>query len=54
MKFIRLVHDILREIFEEAAYERFCAINRISRSASSYRRFLRESTCKTRPKAKCC
>jgi len=39
---IRILRLMLREIFEEAAYERFCALHRIPPGPSSYRDFLRE------------
>ena len=30
MKLIRLLHEILREIFEESAYDRFCTKEGVS------------------------
>jgi hypothetical protein len=54
MRLLRLLHNILREIFEEAAYERFCARQGVPSSAASYAKFLRESGAGTRPKVKCC
>ena len=41
MKLFRLVHAILREIFDEAAYERFCAQHRVEPGRISYSDFLR-------------
>jgi stalled ribosome rescue protein Dom34 len=52
MKFLRLLRAVLREIFEEAAYERFCAERRVTQSRSSYSKFLSEV--KKHPKVKCC
>jgi hypothetical protein len=52
MRFLRLLHEILREIFEESAYERFCLRNGITRDHISYARFLGES--KAGGKVKCC
>jgi hypothetical protein len=54
MKLIRLLHEILREIFEESAYERFCARQGVLPGAPSYASFLRETGTGTRPKVKCC
>jgi len=54
MKLIRLLHEILREIFEESSYERFCARQGVPPGAASYASFLRESGTGTRPKVKCC
>ena len=39
---IRILRLMLREIFEEAAYERFCKLHGIPPGRSSYSRFLRE------------
>ena len=50
MKIIRLLRAILREIFEESAYERFCAREGLARGHDSYALFLRGR----RVKVKCC
>jgi len=39
---IRILRLMLREIFEEAAYERFCALRKIPPGPRSYADFLRE------------
>ncbi|MBO0912150.1 MAG: hypothetical protein J2P13_10180 [Acidobacteria bacterium] len=39
---IRILRLILREIFEEAAYDRFCTFHGVPPGRSSYFRFLRE------------
>jgi hypothetical protein len=52
MKVFRLIREILREIFDEAAYERFCEHLQLSRGRSSYMQFSRETT--RTPKVKCC
>ena len=52
MKFLRLIRTVLREIFDEAAYERFCAEHRLRAERSSYLEFLRQA--KKDPKVKCC
>lgn len=53
MKVIRLLRAILREIFEESAYERFCVHEGVPRGRESYGRFLRQSS-SFHAKAKCC
>ena len=42
MKLFRLLHEILREIFEEAAYDRFCTKEGVSGGRASYASFLRD------------
>jgi hypothetical protein len=42
MKLIRLLHEILREIFEESAYDRFCTKEGVSSGRASYASFLRD------------
>lgn len=51
MKFLRLIREILREIFDEAAYERFCLRDLQPRSRTSYMRFLNE---RAGPNVRCC
>jgi len=53
MKVIRLLHEILREIFEEAAYERFCVRNQVRRSKDSYFNFV-SATAGAENKMRCC
>ncbi len=43
MKFFRILRAILREVFEEAAYERFCAREGVALGRESYAQFLHES-----------
>ncbi len=50
MRAIRVLRDILREIFEESAYERFCAREGVARGRESYAAFMRGR----RVKVKCC
>ena len=50
MKTLHILHAILREIFEESAYERFCVREGVLRGRESYAAFLRER----RVKVKCC
>jgi hypothetical protein len=53
MKFFRLVREMLREIFEESAYERFCMREGVANTRESYARFLRDTE-GSRTKVKCC
>jgi hypothetical protein len=50
MRLVRLLQAILREIFEESAYERFCAREGVPRGRDSYAQFLRGR----RVKVRCC
>lgn len=54
MKVLRLIREILREIFDEAAYERFCASRGASLNRDSYSSFLRESAAKESKPIRCC
>jgi hypothetical protein len=54
MKFLRLIRAVLQEIFEEAAYDRFCSNQGILPGRASYARFLREANSGQHPKVKCC
>lgn len=54
MKLLRLLHAILREIFDEAAYERFCARLAADVSPKSYADYLHEMEEAQRSKVKCC
>ncbi len=50
MKMIRLLREILREIFDESAYRRFCAQEGVAQGRKSYAAFVRGR----RVKVKCC
>jgi hypothetical protein len=50
MKALRVLQAILREIFEESAYERFCMREGVLRGRDSYAVFLRQR----RVRVKCC
>jgi len=52
MKLIRLLHEILREIFDEAAYERFCAREQLTAGSESYAHFLTHNGKYIKPR--CC
>jgi hypothetical protein len=51
MRFFRLLREILREIFEESAFERYCQRERVTASCDSYAKFLRDSKA---PRVRCC
>ena len=53
MKLFRLLHEILREIFEEAAYDRFCTKEGVSSGRASYASFLRDRQ-RVGSKVRCC
>jgi hypothetical protein len=53
MKLLRLLYEILREIFEESAYERFCAKEGVSSGRASYASFLRDRQ-RVRTNVRCC
>ena len=42
MRYLRLLLAILREIFDESAYERFCAREGANQGRRSYSDFLRQ------------
>ena len=54
MSLLRTIRTVLREIFEEAAYERFCLRKGLSRDRDSYASFLRETSARASLKVKCC
>ena len=54
MKFFVTIRAVLREIFEESAYERFCAREGVSISRESYALFLGETDQAREQKVKCC
>ena len=54
MKFFRIIRAVLREVFEEASYERFCARERIGMSRESYALFLEETEQARQHKVRCC
>jgi hypothetical protein len=52
MRLLRLIRAVLREIFDEAAYERFCAREGLRSGCTSYDKFLKNSD--RAAKVKCC
>ena len=53
MKLLRLLHLVLREIFDEAAYERFCAGEKLEYGRTSYKMFL-SGIGRRKPPVRCC
>ena len=51
---MRMLRDILREIFDESAYERYLAREGTARSTGSDRDFLKERSALLSRKARCC
>ncbi len=49
-----LIKAMLREIFDESAYERFLARTGRTRTAASYRAFLKEGETSLARKPRCC
>jgi hypothetical protein len=54
MRFLRIVRAVLREIFEEAAYERFCVREQLQAGTRSYAKFLAEDTQRENRRVRCC
>ena len=54
MKFLKCLRAVLREVFEEAPYERFCSREGLQVNQESYARFLRESDQTRQKKVGCC
>ncbi len=54
MKFFRIIRAILREVFEESAYERFCAREKVGMGCESYALFLQETDRARQKKVRCC
>lgn len=53
MRVLRLLRTLLREIFDEAAYERFCVLRGVAIGRESYAQFLNEKD-SPRSKVRCC
>lgn len=54
LRLLALARDVLREIFDEAAYSRYLARHAAAISPDSYRDFLREEQQARECKARCC
>jgi hypothetical protein len=54
MKFFRTIRAVLREVFEEAAYERFCVRESAEVNRESYARFLQETDRANQQTVRCC
>ena len=53
-RFLQLIRAVLREIFDESAYERFLLRTKASHSGASYRDFMRERAAAMSKKPRCC
>lgn len=51
MTLLRTLREILREIFDESAFARYCAREGVAHSREAYARFLQESKA---PRVRCC
>ena len=54
MRVLRLIRAVLREIFDEAAYERFCVRERLPSGRVSYSKFLCQTASSSDRKVRCC
>jgi hypothetical protein len=54
MRFFRLIRAVLREIFDEAAYERFCLREELPAGRMSYSKFLDQTAASGNKKVRCC
>jgi hypothetical protein len=54
MTFLRVLLATLKEIFDESAYERFCAREGVEVSCESYSHFLMESDAARQQNVRCC
>jgi hypothetical protein len=53
-KLLQLIRAVLREIFDESAYDRFLQRTETLRSVASYREFMRERGTSMMKKPRCC
>jgi hypothetical protein len=53
-KLIQILRAVVREIFDESAYDRFLLRTHASRSVASYREFTRERDAALLNKPRCC
>ncbi|WP_148210172.1 YbdD/YjiX family protein [Candidatus Korobacter versatilis] len=54
MKALRLIWAALREIFDEAAYDRFLRSHQLANSAESYAHFQRDRRASQERRPRCC
>ena len=54
MRFFYLIRALLREIFDEAAYERFCMREGLGVTKESYAQFSRNAASPAKKKIRCC
>jgi hypothetical protein len=54
MRVLRLIRAVLLEIFDEAAYERFCMQEQLPAGQLSYSRFIEQMKNTAKEKVRCC
>lgn len=55
MNFFRVLRAVFREIFEESAYERFCAREGVTAGCESYAKFIAENAeARNKKFVRCC
>ncbi len=54
LRFAGLLVEVVREIFDENAYERFLALHSIKSSPSAYAHYLRETNASRERRPRCC
>ena len=54
MRVFRILQAVLREIFDESAYERYCAREGVVSGRDSFARFLRDTQRIGRSRVRCC
>jgi len=54
MRVLRVVRAVLREIFDESAYERYCAREGLPSGRDSFAKFLQDADRTGRSRVRCC
>ncbi len=54
MRVLRIIQAVLREIFDESAYERYCAREGVVSGRDSFAKFLRDADRTGRSRVRCC
>ena len=54
MKVLRTLTAMLREIFDETAFQRYCQRQGVEPNRESYAHFLRDADAPEKPKVRCC
>jgi hypothetical protein len=53
-KIVRLILEVLREVFDESAYRRFLEHNKVASSPGAYAAFCRDRDSASARRARCC